>query len=221
MAWLIPIGFFTGSCYYIYAFLRDLSFQISELGAEKKKPKSKKRGINQTLKKTAILHNEIFMWILYKNATLFHEKRKKTHRFFFCIINSRIMGTTRDIMTWPLFFQLLGFISIVVMALFSLNQPFESNATKVVSVMNVSWQLILWYNFCSLSESVTEYTNEVVDNLYGSDWFTMTVSEKKALIFMLGRSQQEFRFTCLGFFDCSLTIFSAVIIYITLLRRTK
>lgn len=123
----------------------------------------------------------------------------------------RIMENTRSIMKLPLFLQLFGFLWIVAFALFSLDQPFESSSTKFVSVMNVSWQLTMWYNFCQLSENVTHRSEEIMACLYNIDWTPMPIPKQKALLFMIVESQNEFRFTCLGLFDCSLAIFSEVI----------
>lgn len=120
------------------------------------------------------------------------------------------MGQTRALMKWPLFLQLFGFLWIVAFALFSLNQPSESSSTKFVSVMNACWQFTLWYNFCQLSENVTHLSEKIMDCLYNLDWVSMPVPRRKALLFMMARSQDEFRFTCLGVVNCSLTIFSEV-----------
>lgn len=121
------------------------------------------------------------------------------------------MENTRNLMAWPLFHQLLGFLWIVAFALYSLDQPLESSATRIVSFVNISWQFILWYNFCRLAENVTNQATKVIDNVYDIDWIVMSKEEKAALVFMMTRSKLNFYFTCLGVYDCSLEIFSTVI----------
>lgn len=116
------------------------------------------------------------------------------------------------LMSWPLFFQWVSLICIVVFALFSLNQPLKSDSEKVLSVQNTAWQLLLWFIFCHLSEKITEHSFGIVDALYDVDWLMMNVRERKLLKFMIARAQKEFRISCIGMFDTSLATFSTVII---------
>lgn len=121
------------------------------------------------------------------------------------------MNNTRSVMKLPLFFELSGFLWIVAFALFSLNQDVESDYTKLVSMTNIVWHFAMWYSFCRLSEEVTSCPNGILEAFYNLDWFLMSTVKRKALVLMLVRTQEKFCFTCLGFFDCSLTLFSAVI----------
>lgn len=123
----------------------------------------------------------------------------------------RAMENTRKVMSLPIFFQLLLFTCIVVFALFSLNQPGSSNSEKVISIQNTIWQLIVWFICCHLSEKIAAKSFSISDDLYNLNWLMLSKRERRMVWFMISRAQKEFRFTCLGMFDCSLETFSIVI----------
>lgn len=130
---------------------------------------------------------------------------------YFTLFDFRAMENTRKIMSLPIFFQLLLFTCIMVFALFSLNQPETSNNEKVISIQNTIWQSMLWFICCHLSERIAEDSFSISDDLYNSNWLLLSTRERRMLRFMISRAQKEFRFTCVGMFDCSMETFSIVI----------
>lgn len=123
------------------------------------------------------------------------------------------MENTRKVMSLPIFFQLLLFVCIMVFALFSINQPETSLSEKIISVQNTIWQSMLWFICCRLSEKIAAKSFNISDDLYNLNWLLLSIRERRMLRFIIFRAQKEFRFTCLGMFQCSLETFSIVILH--------
>lgn len=127
-------------------------------------------------------------------------------------------------MSTGLFFQLLVCAVCIAVYMFGI----ESNVNPmiiVVSILGLAISLLSTYAYCFLSEFVTYKLSDIGDHFYNCAWYRLPIKHQKLLVLPIQRAQVEFRITGLGLVECSLRVFSSVIlksnIFITIFYVTN
>lgn len=123
------------------------------------------------------------------------------------------MENIRNLTSGIIFSALLSFVLFLTLGFCSVDQSTVMNLALLVTFIGLLTLLILGYTYCYFSETITENSFKIGYDAYNSMWSEMTVAEQKAIMLVIGRSQQEFRLTGLGLVDCCMMTYLAVTIY--------
>lgn len=117
------------------------------------------------------------------------------------------------VMEGVLFVTMLLFAIITAMSLLALELSNALSLETLDAFFDTILMVGLVLGYCYLSECVTSDLLEVGDIFYNSAWYHLPAKQKRLLVVPIGRAQNVFRLKCLGFVDCSLTVFSSVSLF--------
>lgn len=150
------------------------------------------------------LHNEMFRYSVISfpltNAILNSNPK---------ILFYRLMTKIEDLMSAILFFQLLMYVIFIALSLLAVYQA-QINTSLLFDFECLGLYTAYTFLFCLSSENLTQNSMDVGNVAYNSTWYCMPINERKAIILIILRSQQEFRLDGLGMFECSFVTFSQV-----------
>lgn len=113
-------------------------------------------------------------------------------------------------MSFILFEMTLACTIIIAFSLFVVELNDSLNVEILVALIDMAICVGLTFVYFYFSEWVTSDLLQVGDVFYDSLWYRLPTMKQKLLVLPIQRGGREFRLTGLGFFDCSLAIFSTV-----------
>lgn len=118
-------------------------------------------------------------------------------------------------MSGPLFFELSGSTTLIVLCALGMDQTLHShqiNVTDAVPVAGLTVFPLLLYMVCRYGENLTRKLQEVADIMYmDSNWYNLTHFQQKYVLLAVGRGQKNLHLVGYGIVDCSLEVFIKVI----------
>lgn len=124
------------------------------------------------------------------------------------------MQTIRYIMTGPLFFELSSCIIGTVCELLALDQTIQEqqiDASVFVSADALGIHVSMVYILCHFAEKLSNQSFNVTRIIYYDlVWYNLSVERQKCMVLPICRSQESFKLTGYGIFDCSMEIFLKV-----------
>lgn len=86
------------------------------------------------------------------------------------------------------------------------------NVEMMVAFIDIGFVIGLTFAYFYLAEWITSDLLSIGDHFYSSAWFQLPVKQQKLLALPIQQAQRELRLKGLGLFDCSLPVFSSVMI---------
>lgn len=125
----------------------------------------------------------------------------------------RLANMSQDIMSAPLFYQLLMCASIIALNLFVLSSASILSFDGIVASYEVLIYGTLTFIYCYLSDTITSNLYEIGDSFFGCAWYFLPVQQQRLFIFPIERSHRRFHLTGFSLVDCSLRNFLSVLWY--------
>lgn len=121
------------------------------------------------------------------------------------------MHRVQNLLSGPLFFQLIIFAGFIAFALLSLDQGVHDLSFEIVMSINCMFtQLLINYVFSSYAHSLSLCSSGVADIAYSSLWYTLPINQRNLILFMIRRSQAPFYLHGYKIFLCNLQTFQEV-----------
>lgn len=209
---------FIGLCSYVNASVFDFKMLIDDLNAHITVRSHVSEYIadalitktsDSMLKEAIMLHNDVLKYetINVRSFVILHLKK--------CTIFYRLLQNIKQIMSGPLFFELLCVIVITVCELLSLDYAITEHQFDSMLILIVCC-LLIHMSMLSLlshhSENLTTKSYDIANITYlDLQWYNLTVSQQKLLVLPIIRAQKTFRLEGFGILDCSLEMFLKVI----------
>lgn len=125
-------------------------------------------------------------------------------------------------MSGPLFYELSSIIIGTVCELLALDQIYQEkkiDSSAFVSANGLMIHVSTVYILCLYAEQLTTQTFELIKLFYCDLlWYNLSINQQKFMIFIICRSQKNFRMTGYGIYSCSMELFLTVriIVYFVL-----
>lgn len=118
------------------------------------------------------------------------------------------------------FSMILACTLVIALNLLAIELNYAISIEMLNVFINFSLMLISTFMYCYLSECLTSDLLDIGDIFYNSAWYQLAVKEQRLSMLPIERAQRVFRLRGLGLFDCSLTVFSTVKVFLILQPKT-
>lgn len=115
-----------------------------------------------------------------------------------------------------LFSLTLDCIIVIAFNLYVLELTDAFGLQTIVALVDTSFTTLWAFAYYYLSEWITADLLDIGDTVYHSPWYRLPAKQQRLVMLPIERAQQEFRLTGLGLFNCSLAVFSSVLLQFSL-----
>lgn len=133
---------------------------------------------------------------------------------FLDLFASRLASIVGESLSEIIFYQMLFSAIELASYMFAMDETQGMSLTNVTAVIGALTVLLPTYLFCKLSENVTAKLWMTGNAFYECSWYRLSAKQQKLVLLPIQRSSQEFRMNGLGIVDCSLAIFTTVIVMV-------
>lgn len=122
------------------------------------------------------------------------------------------MKSLAELMKVTLFNSTFTCVICIAFNLFVIELIESVNVEMMVAFIDIGFVIGLTFAYFYLAEWITSDLLSIGDHFYSSAWFQLPVKQQKLLALPIQQAQRELRLKGLGLFDCSLPVFSSVMI---------
>lgn len=86
------------------------------------------------------------------------------------------------------------------------------NVEVLVAFIDIGFVIGITFAYFYLAEWITFDLLSIGDHFYNSAWFQLPVKQQQLFVLVIQQAQRELRLKGLGLFDCSMGVFSSVML---------